>query len=130
MNAPTSIVAVAGMTRTLNAPSPQSFAGSNYKFVVWSDGGAQTHGVSVPTNGTTFTASYVRPTLSLTATNPGALTLQWPAWSAPFSLWSATNLTTPTIWRQVTNAPVSTNGNLLLTLPATNSSLFYRLQFP
>ncbi len=130
MNAPTSIVAVAGMTRSLNAPSPQSFAGSNYNFIVWSDGGAQTHGISVPTNGTTFTASYVPPTLSLSAANPGALTLQWPAWSSPFSLWSATNLTSPTSWQQVTNPPASTNGTLRLTLPATNSSIFYRLQFP
>ena len=95
-----------------------------------SDGGAQTHGVSVPTNGTTFTASYVQLALSLGAANPAALTLQWPAWSSPFSLWSATNLASPISWQQVTNPPVSTNGNLLLTLPATNSSLFYRLQFP
>lgn len=130
MNAPTSILVVAGMTRTLNAPSPQNISGSNYSYIVWSDGGVQTHGVSVPTNGTTFTASYVPPTLGLIATNPGLLTLQWPTWSAPFSLWSATNLGTPTVWRQVTDTPVSTNGTLLLSLPSTNSSIFYRLQSP
>jgi hypothetical protein len=129
LNTPTSVVAVAGMTRTLNAPSPQSLAGSNYNFVVWSDGGAQTHGVSVPTNPANFTASFVQPSLSLSA-SPGTLTLQWPAWAAPFSLWSTTNLAPAVAWTKITSAPITNGGNLLLNLPITNDSRFYRLQFP
>jgi len=130
MNAPTSIVAVAGMTRSLNAPTPQNVGGSNYNFVVWSDGGAQSHPVSVPTNNTTFTASYLQPALSLTAGSPGHLSLQWPAWSAPFSLWSATNLAAPVAWSLVTTTPVTNSGSLLLDLPITNDTRFYRLQLP
>ncbi len=130
MNAPTSIADVAGMTRTLSAPASQNFAGSNYNFVVWSDGGTPAHAVSVPTNKVTFTASYVPPSLSLTAENPGTLSLLWPDWSAPFTLWSATNLAQPTVWSPVTNAPVNANGNLRLNLPAADGERFYRLQLP
>ena len=129
MNSPTSVVRVAGMIRTLSAPSPQTLSGSNYNFVVWSDGGAQTHNFSVPTNAANYTASFVQPTLALN-NNVGALTLQWPAWAAPFSVWSTTNLTPPTAWTQVTNAPATNGGNLSLNLSATNGSGFYRLQFP
>lgn len=122
LNAPTSILAVAGMSRTLNAPSPQSYAGSNYNFVVWFDGGAQTHAVLVPTTNHTFTASYLVPLLNLSAGNAGVPALQWPAWSAPYSLWSTTNLSPPVVWSQVTDAPVVMNGNLWLNLPTTNGS--------
>jgi len=45
-------------------------------------------------------------------------------------LWSATNLAWPAAWSQVTNAPVSTNGNLWLNLPIANGNRFYRLQLP
>ena len=129
MNTPTSVVRVVGMTRTLNAPSPQSLSGSNYDFVVWSHGGAQTHNVSVPTNATTYTASFVLPSVAL-SNGPGNITLQWPTWAAPFSVWSATNLAPPTTWTQITS-PLTTNaGNLLLNLATTNESRFFRLQFP
>lgn len=129
LNAPTSLVAVAGMTRNLNAPSPQIFAGSNYSFVVWSDGGAQTHNVTVPTNAATFTASFVQPSLLL-GNVPGALTLQWQAWAAPFSIWSATNLAPPVAWTKISGVPATNNGTLLLNLPNASGSAFYRLQFP
>jgi hypothetical protein len=129
LNAPTSVVAVAGIARTLNAPSPQSLAGSNYSFVLWSDGGAQAHAVTVSTNVANYTASFVSPSLALDA-GAGALTLQWPAWAAPFSLWSTTNLTPPAAWQRVTNAPLTNGGNLLLNLSITNDNRFYRLQFP
>ena len=129
MTTPTSAVRVVGMMRTLSAPSPQNISGSNYNFVVWSHGGAQTHNINVPTNTTTYTASYVLPTVAL-SNGPGTITLQWPTWAAPFSIWSATNLTPPTTWTQITT-PLTTNaGNLLLNLATTNESRFFRLQFP
>jgi Concanavalin A-like lectin/glucanases superfamily len=129
MTAPTSTVRVAGMTRSLSAPSPQNLSGSNYNFVVWSHGGAQTHNISVLTNATTYTASYVLPTVAL-SNAPGTITLQWPTWAAPFSVWSTTNLAPPTTWTQITS-PFTTNaGNLLLNLSTTNESRFFRLQLP
>ncbi len=129
LTAPTSIVRVAGMTRNLSVPSPQTLFGTNYNFVVWSDGGMQTHSISVPTSAATYTASFVQPTLVF-SDGVGSLTLQWPVWSAPFTLWSSTNLASPTAWTQIT-APLITNaGSLLLNLPATNDNQFFRLQFP
>ena len=129
MNTPTSVVKVVGMTRALSAPSPQNLSGSNYDFVVWSDGGAQTHNVNVPTNATTYTASFVQPSLTM-SNGQSSLTLQWPTWAAPFSVWSTTNLAPPTTWSQATNEPATNAGSLLLNLSATNESRFFRLQFP
>lgn len=129
MSAPTSVVAVAGMTRSLSAPSPQTLAGGNYHFVVWSDGGAPTHNVTVPTNAAGFTASFVPPSLVL-SNAPRALTLQWPAWAAPFSVWRATNLAPPIAWTQFAGTMATNGGYLLLNLPDTNGSAFYRLQYP
>ncbi|MEY4916918.1 MAG: hypothetical protein RL616_831, partial [Verrucomicrobiota bacterium] len=129
MNSPTSVVRVAGMTRTLSAPSPQNLSGSNYNFVVWADGGAQAHNVIVPTNAANYTASFVQPSLAL-SNSPGALTLQWPSWAAPFSVWSTTNLAPSATWTQITNAPSTNAGNLLLNLSTTNAACFFRLQFP
>ena len=126
MNAPTSVVAVVGMARSLNAPSPQALLGTNYPFVVWSDGGAQTHYVTVPTNAATLTASYVSPSLALSG-GAGGLTLQWPAWAAPFSLWWATNLAPAPVWTKVAVVPATNNGSLQLSLPVTNGIGFYRL---
>lgn len=128
--APTNIAEVAGISRTLSAPSPQSYAGGDYNFVVWSDGGLQSHVVSVPTSNAVFTASYLQPVLTLNPASQGTLSLQWPDWAAPFSLWTTTNLARPSAWTQVTNAPVDSSGMMLLGLPLTNSSSFYRLQFP
>ncbi len=129
LNAPTSLATVVGMTRSLNAPSPQSFAGSNYNFVVWSDGGAQAHNVIVPTNAAALTASFVQPSLIM-SNLPGTLTLQWPAWAAPFSVWGTTNLTPPMVWTKITGAVATNGGNFLLNLSSTNGNGFYRLQFP
>ena len=127
LSAPTSVVAVVGMTRTVAAPPAQTLEGTNYPFVVWSDGGAATHLVSVPTNGSSWTASYVPPNLSL-ASGAGAFTLQWPAWAAPFSLWWATNLAPTSVWTPSAAVPTTNDGMLQLALPVTNGVGFYRLQ--
>jgi len=127
--APASVVGVSGMIRNLSAPSPQSLSGSNYSFVVWSDGGAATHDVMTPTDAANVTASFVNPVLT-TSNADGALMLQWPAWAAPFTVWSATNLAPPVIWTQISNSPATNGSMLLLALPNTNASSFYRLQLP
>jgi hypothetical protein len=126
-SSPTTISAVAGMTRTLDTASPQSLSGTNYNFVLWSDGGSQTHSISVPATGTNYYASFVRPRVDIAGGGSG-VALSWPAWAASLQLHSASNLIPPVIWTLVTNAPMSSNGIVSLFVPSTNDSRFYRLQ--
>jgi len=126
---PAVIPAVAGFSRTLEAPSPQSLGGSNYTFVLWSDGGAGSHVITIPSGNTTYTASFVPPSVTLNASG-GQLTLSWPAWASPLVLHQTTNLTPPVAWTPVTNTPAIWNDSLLLTLPAVEEKTFFRLQTP
>ncbi|MEI8043374.1 MAG: hypothetical protein WCL11_18340, partial [Verrucomicrobiota bacterium] len=128
-NSPTNIAAVVGMTRLLSAPSPQTYAGTNYNFVLWSDGGAQAHAVSVPVTTATFLASFVQPQIALQYDGT-TLNLAWPVWAGCLQLSTATNLTPPVSWSAATNTPVNSNGFMLVSLPADQSARFYRLQSP
>jgi glucose/arabinose dehydrogenase/PKD repeat protein len=47
-----------GLDATLTAPASYDYAGHTYLFKTWSDGGAQTHQVSVPSAGSTLIATY------------------------------------------------------------------------
>ncbi len=62
--------------------------------------------------------------------SPSALTLIWPAWTDGLALYSSPNLGPGADWSSVTGTPTSTNGVNFLTLPATNSLGFFRLQLP
>ena len=59
-----------GFSHTISAPD-QTINGTTYKFVSWSDGGAQTHTITVPDANQTYTATFVAdttaPTVSITA---------------------------------------------------------------
>ena len=68
---PFSTQSVAGLVRQLNAPASQTLGGATYRFDSWSDGGAATHDVSVPTVDTTYTAIY-----KVDATTPQTLSLR------------------------------------------------------
>jgi len=125
----TSMVAVAGMDHVLDAPSPQTLLGSNYQFVVWSDGGANSHVIVVPATNTLYTAGFVAPALGL-AVGAGSLSLTWPQWAAAMALYVTTNLNPPAAWSPVTLAPVLSNGAFELEVPETNLGVFFRLQLP
>ena len=56
--APSSIVGVAGITRSIGAPATQVLNGVTYEFVSWSDAGAATHSLSFPSADRTYTATY------------------------------------------------------------------------
>jgi len=56
---PYSFVGVVGMTRTLQAPSPQNLGGQTYQFQSWSDGGLATHTINTPPSDTAYTENYV-----------------------------------------------------------------------
>ncbi len=73
-------------------------------------------GTSVPLN----------PRLTLTANR-----LAWPAEASWYALFTTTNLTPPIAWARIAAAPVLTNGQWTLVLPApTNATRFFRLQWP
>ena len=46
-----------GFSHTINAPA-QSRSGTSYTFVSWSDGGAQSHGITVPTTNQSYVATF------------------------------------------------------------------------
>jgi len=65
---------------------------------------------------------------SLTALRSGQnLELIWSAFAREFALQTTTNLASP-VWRGLTNAPVVTNNNVIITVPATNPAAFFRLK--
>jgi glucose/arabinose dehydrogenase len=55
---PHAFTGVAGITRSLEAVSPQSLAGKTYEFVSWSDGGEALHSISTPAAAATYTATF------------------------------------------------------------------------
>ena len=128
LNTPASSTAVVGMSHQISAPLRQNDMGTNYSFVLWSDGGAATHGIFVPPTNADFTASYVRPGMNITSGGAGSLNLSWPSWASALTLYSTTNLTPPVSWSLVGGTVVSSNGLLNLSVPLANGSYFYRLQ--
>ena len=55
---PLSYDTLVGFRHTVEAPSTQCVAGTQYQFQSWSDGGARSHTVTVPASATTLTARY------------------------------------------------------------------------
>ncbi len=49
---------IVGSTNSVSAVSPQLKGGKTYRFVSWSDGGAQTHTITAPTTARTYTARF------------------------------------------------------------------------
>jgi len=129
LNTLTSVVAVAGMSRAVGVTSPQFQAGTNYPFVVWSDGGARFHYITVPFTNASFTASFVQPTMDV-GSSDGGLDILWPGWAAPMKLESTTDLTPPVLWSELGVPIIPTNSMLGVHLPMTNTSQFYRLKLP
>ncbi len=125
----TSVVAVAGMSRTMGVPSPQFKAGTNFPFVMWSDGGAQSHNLTVPDTNTSYTASFVQPTMDIRSSD-GGLDLSWPGWAAPMTLEFTTDLMPPVLWSGLAVPIIPTNGMLGVHFSMTNTIQFYRLKLP
>jgi cysteine-rich repeat protein len=55
---PHATTGVVGVQRSIGADSPQYANGKFWAFSSWSDGGAQTHDITTPSTGTTYTASF------------------------------------------------------------------------
>ncbi len=56
--APFTRIVIIGSTNSISAPSPQTKGGRTYRFISWSDGGAQTHNLTAPTTATTYSARF------------------------------------------------------------------------
>lgn len=127
LNTPSNMTLVAGYTRAVSAPTPQNLSGTNYNFVLWSDGGSGSHSISVSTNTGPLVASYVLPRLKIETATSNILA-SWPTWAAPMSLYSATNLNPPVNWLLVTNYASISNGMATIQLPLTGQNTFFRLE--
>ena len=68
-----------GSLHSLSVASPQQGGvGTRYVFSAWSDGGAQTHSVTVPASDTTYTATFkTQYLLTVTASPPGSGTFSF-----------------------------------------------------
>ena len=84
--APFTRTVIVGSSNSISAPSPQTIAGAQYQFSSWSDGGAQSHQITAPTQATTYTATFTRvgdatpPTISnvrVTNINHRRATIRW-----------------------------------------------------
>ena len=58
LTAPSSVLGVVGIQRTIAAVSPQSASGKTYTFVSWSDGGSASHSIATPGSDTTYSATF------------------------------------------------------------------------
>jgi hypothetical protein len=56
------------------------------------------------------------------------LTLAWPAYAPEFSLQTTTNLTLTNGWSAISPTRTTTNGQIQVTIPATNPAGYYRLR--
>ena len=71
------------------------------------------------------------PNLRLTfGTNQSQLSLSWTNNGGSFALQQTYDLSPPVVWTTAVNVPVLTNNFFVVTVSATNSSIFYRLSLP
>jgi Leucine-rich repeat (LRR) protein len=61
-----------GSNHMISTNSPQGSGGTRYVFASWSDGGAISHGITVPATATTYTANFTTQYLLTTAASPTA----------------------------------------------------------
>ncbi len=85
----------------INAPITQALQGEVYQFVSWSDSGAISHAISMPSTDTTFTAVYT------VAGGPTPTTTATPDESTPASTATPTGTVTPSSTATV-SSPMST----------------------
>jgi len=57
----------------------------------------------------------------------GTITFNWPVTAPGFILETSSNLDSSTAWTPVTNLPVVVGSNNQITLPTTNTAMFFRL---
>ena len=115
---------VAGATNsTLSIGSAQSSDAGNYFVVV-----TNIFGSAISSNAALTVR--VLPTLRIAQSN-GQVTLAWPVWAHDFELQSSGDISlSPDGWAKVLATPQLNGGNLMVTLPGSETALFFRLQLP
>ena len=91
---PFSRTVIVGSANSISALSPQTLGGQNYKFVSWSDGGAQSHDIIAGASPSTYTATYE---LAPAPDAPGGLDLVTSSDTGSSTTDNITNDATPTI---------------------------------
>ncbi|MBW8864369.1 MAG: hypothetical protein JF609_05485 [Verrucomicrobia bacterium] len=71
-----------------------------------------------------------KPTVAITASAGGGISVAWPNWANDWSLYSSTNLLPPVVWSPVTNSAVNTNGQISITIPIGSDTRFFQLGYP
>jgi endoglucanase len=102
--------------------------GASYYYVVTA---VNANGESLPSN--QAAVSIPLPALAgIYIAGNNSVQLSWPSSATTFSLFSTSNLASPTVWSMVTNAIGNQNGTLSVTLPvvASNRTQFFRLAAP
>jgi hypothetical protein len=136
LTTPQSFVGVAGVTRNLDAVSPQNINGTTWTFVSWSDGGAAAHNIATPATVTTYTATYTAASsgasAQITSPPPGStltsstVTFTWNAGNGVSRYW----LSIGTIpgGNQIYDQSQETNLSAIISsLPTDGSTLYVRL---
>jgi hypothetical protein len=78
VTAPQTFAWTASSSHTLSVSSPQGGTDTRYVFTGWSDGGAQTHIITVPASDITYTVAFTTQyLLTVTASPPGAGTFSF-----------------------------------------------------
>jgi hypothetical protein len=72
-------------------------------------------------------AEAASPTLSISVVPPATLRVSWPSNFTDWQLKSTTNLS-PANWQAVAQSPISSNNALVVSLPLTNKSGYFRLE--
>lgn len=70
--APVHVTWQIGSQHTIATTSPQTATGTKYTFINWSDSGALSHTIKVPSTTITYTATFSTSYLLTTAANPSA----------------------------------------------------------
>jgi hypothetical protein len=71
--------------------------------------------------------SLVTPQLAIKEAGTNA-TVSWSTTATGYQLWSATNLVSPVVWSNVTNASSTNGGTISVLVPVSSGQRFFRLQ--
>ena len=129
---PHSVASVVGMTRSLEAVSPQKPGDTTWVFESWSDGGAAGHAVSTPATDTTYSATFRKARAQLTSPAPGGtlagsvVAFGWTPGTGVERYWLELG-TTPGGTQVHAGSPLTATSTTVPGIPADGSTVYARL---
>ena len=136
LNTTTASSAVSGANETTFFPTTlratNVFPGTNIVAVEihQSDANSSDLGFDLELDGDGYVVNASSPPVISAALVGGQLQISWPVSATGFRLYSSPQLGPGAAWQWVGVPPTPVNGFNVLTVPATNSAFFYRLQNP